>query len=479
MKPIFSYIAALAFICTVQSANAQEILRGKASVKHVKIEKKADLMKVSMDIVPNQSWDVKSNQGIVLTPVIENVQDQASLPVVQILGKNRYLHYLRDAKKGEDKSHIYKASKTKTVHYEASVPYQDWMAQSTLMLNEDLCGCCRTSLASNQSVLGNHEEQTAYTPLLAYIVPKAEAVKSRSDSCQAYVTFPVSNTVIYDSYLNNRNELQKILNTLAKVRDDEDATITGMRLKGYASPEGSYSDNEYLAKNRTEAVANYVKALLGASKYPISTSYEPENWAGLEAFVRKSDLPEKNQLLAIINAPEFIGNPDGREWRLKSTYPEAYSRLLKECYPELRRTDFWVEFTVRPFDVEEARELITTQPQKLSLQEMYNLAQTYEPGSEEYNEVFATAVRMFPQDATANLNAANSELQRGDLARAEKYLQKAGDSGESVLARGVLAMLKGDAAKAVELISQAQSMGIKEASVNLEQIRKIQNNEEL
>ncbi len=191
-------------------------------------------------------------------------------------------------------------------------------------------------------------------------------------------------------------------------------------------------------------------------------------------FVRKSNLPEKKQLLSIIKSSEFAGDPDGREWKIKSTYPEVYRRLLNECYPTLRRTDYWVEFTVRSFNLEEAKKLVGTHPQKLSLQEMYNVAQTYEPGSEAYNEVFATAVRMFPQDAIANLNAANSALQRGDVITAEKYLQKAGDSGESVLARGVLAMLKGDKTKAVELMRKAQSMGIKAASANLEQIENTQ-----
>ncbi len=476
MKSVYNYIAALALVSFAQSLNAQKILNGKASIEHVKIEKKSDLMVVSMDIVPNQHWETKKNQAIVLTPVVENTETQVQLPAIQIMGRNRYLHYLRNTSKGADKSNVYKASETQAVHYEASIPYQDWMDQSTLMLNEDLCGCCQTQLASEQSMLGKHEDIKTFTPVLAYIVPKAEAVKNRSESGQAYVTFPVSQSVIKESYLNNKTELQKILNTLSQVRNDQDVTVTGMRLKGYASPEGSYRDNERLAKSRTEAVANFVKMLLGKSQYPISTSYEAENWEGLEEFVQNSDWPERKQLLTIINSSEYANNPDERERKIKTSYPNAYRRLLKECYPSLRKTDYWVEFTVRSFNLEEAKELIATHPQKLSLQEMYNVAQTYEPGSEAYNEVFATAVRMFPQDATANLNAANSALQRGDVVTAEKYLQNAGDSGESVLARGVLAMMKGDATKATELLRQAQSMGIQAASANLEQIQKIQKN---
>ncbi len=472
MKTVFNYIAASAFVCVAQTSNAQEILNGKGSIEHVKIEKINDLMMVSMDIIPNGQWDVKSNRAIVLTPVLDNMESQTKLPTVQILGRNRYLHYLRETQRDAPKSYVYKASVTQAVHYEASVPYEEWMGQSTLTLNEDLCGCCQTLLASNNSELGKHEEAKPFTPVLAYVVPKAEAVKARSESGQAYVTFPVSQSVIKESYLNNKAELQKILNTLSLARNDEDVTVTGMRLKGYASPEGSYQNNERLAKSRTEAVANFIKILLGESQCPISTSYEAENWDGLADYVSKSNLPNKKQLLAIIKSPEFAGNPDGREWKIKSTYPEVYARLLKECYPTLRRTDYWVEFTVRPFNLEEAKNLIATHPQKLSLQEMYNVAQTYEPGSDDYNEVLATAVRMFPQDPTANLNAANSALQRGDVAAAEKYLQKAGDSGESVLARGVLAMLKGDKATAVELLRKAQNMGIKAASANLEQIQR-------
>lgn len=46
---------------------------------------------------------------------------------------------------------------------------------------------------------------------------------------------------------------------------------------------------------------------------------------------------------------------------------------------------------------------------------MYLVAQEMEPGSDEYNATFATAVRMFPDDPVANLNAANTALRLGDM----------------------------------------------------------------
>ena len=263
------------------------------------------------------------------------------------------------------------------------------------------------------------------------------------------------------------------MNSIALVREDKDVTITGIQLKGYASPEGKFQDNERLAKGRTEAVAGYVRNLSGNVDYTITTSHEAENWEGLRAYISQSNLPEKEQLLEIIDSPSFADNPDGREWKIKSTYPDAYRTLLRDCYPSLRRTDYLINYNVRAFNLEEAKALIGSQPQKLSLQEMYNVAQTYEPGSDAYNEVFNTAVRMFPNDPVANLNAANSAMQRKDLVMAEKYLAKAGDSGEATLARGILAMLKGDTETATTLMSKAKDMGVEAAASNLNQVSTI------
>ncbi len=473
------YITMLILACGSYSASAQQILRGDASVSNVNIGRVEDKLVVSMDIEPTDGkWDVKSNRTIILTPVVEKDAISISLPQIQILGRNQYIRHQRNASAAESASEnrIYRASKTQSLHYVVTRPYEEWMDNSELVLNEDLCGCTRTILSGDRSQLDRYEvpvEKPEFRPVFAYIVPKAEAVKERSESGQAYVTFHVSKTYIDENYLNNREELQKILNTIALVQSDDDVTITGIKLKGYASPEGKYQVNERLAKDRTESVANYIRTLSGGAEYAVTTAYEAENWEGLKDFLVRSNLPEKEGILAIVTSSDFADNPDSREWKIKSTYPGAYRTLLTDCYPTLRRTDYRVEYTVRSFNLDEAKSLIGTQPQKLSLQEMFNVAQTFEPGSDAYNDVFDTAVRMYPEDETANLNAANSALQRGDTLQASKYLVKAGDSGEAAVARGILAMLQGDAETALAQMNKAQAMGVEAASANLEQIHSI------
>ena len=108
-----------------------------------------------------------------------------------------------------------------------------------------------------------------------------------------------------------------------------------------------------------------------------------------------------------------------------------------------------INYNVRKYtSLEEILAVLRTAPQKLSPEEFYRAAQSMEEGSEEYNEVFETAVRMYPDNKVANLNAANSAMRRGEYARAARYLSKAGAGADVEYAHGVLAALQKDYALA-------------------------------
>ena len=101
---------------------------------------------------------------------------------------------------------------------------------------------------------------------------------------------------------------------------------------------------------------------------------------------------------------------------------------------------------------------------------MYLVAQTYEPGSPEFNEVFQIAVRMYPDDPTANLNAACAALSVENYDAARRYLERAGNSPQAVHARGVVAMQEGRLAEARDLFDQAAKAGVPEAAENLKNL---------
>ena len=89
--------------------------------------------------------------------------------------------------------------------------------------------------------------------------------------------------------------------------------------------------------------------------------------------------------------------------------------------------------------------MLRENPRMLSLHEMFMVAQSYEPGSPDYNEVFEVAVRLFPSDPVANLNAAITAFNRHDIPAAERYLAKAGNQPQADEVRRAIEASKTDA----------------------------------
>ncbi len=434
-KMVFSFI----FIASGLMAGAQTIMDGQVTVSNLSIAQEGNDLQVAMDInVAN--LHLRTNHEQVLTPVVVATDDsqEKRLPSITIMGYRRYLYNVRNDEVDMNTPYTYRKGKVSDINYSASTPYEDWMDNCRVeLINED-CGCRNALVASNQTTVGERAVEV-YVPDYVYVSPKAE-VKTRSLEGSAYVDFVVNKTDIRPDYHNNRVELGKINATIDSVRADKDVTIDNLWLKGYASPEGSYAHNAELSLGRVNAIKTYVQGLYDFPANKITTANEPENWEGLRRYVERSDLEHKAEILALIDSDK---EPDAKEAEIKKTYPQEYKYLLDNCYPYLRRTDYRVNYTVRGFsDVDEIKEILKTNPTKLSLNEMYLVAQTLEPGSEEFNEIFETAVRLYPDDPVANINAANIAMERGDLATARKYLDRAGDSPEAEHARDILSHLE-------------------------------------
>lgn len=472
MKKTIIYIGfLLAFVGTAQ---AQEGLKGEIEVSNVSLSVFGDSLRVQMDM-DFSALHLPSNRSLSLLPSLRMDTAIIRLPEVDVMGRRQYIQWQRKADRAAMTQVIRRYnSTTQHLHYQTAVPIAERLGLVRLYLDEDSCGCLREVLANRNRLLAEQDFTPAvFVPHFVYVSPQAETRKTRHEKGAAYVDFPVNKTGIYPAYRNNRSELAKIENTINRIKGDADVSINHITIKGYASPEGSYANNSRLAEARTRSLVDYLK-----KEYPLDASlfqldYEPEDWEGLRAYVIKGSLPEKDALLGLIDSGL---EADAKERRLRTEYPEAYRTLLRDCFPALRHSDYVVAYTVRGFDVEEARKLIWKEPQKLSLQEMYAVAQTYGTGSKEYNEVFETAVRLFPDDEAANLNAANSAMQRNELDRAENYLKRAGDSGEALVARGILAYMKNDLEKAESYFRQAQQRGVKEADSNLDSLLRVKAN---
>lgn len=470
MKKIGYMIIALLGMCTIAEAQTgrQTIVDG-VSVGDLNMERNGGYMVVDMTL-DLKDLDVDGNRAVLLTPRLVNGNDSLDLQSVGIYGRRRYYFYVRNGESmlAEDEQSFKASEKPDDIAYHCIAPYAEWMNGAKLSLHRSDYGCCNTLLAEQDGELGRHME--AFFPELVYVRPQAETVKSRSLEGSAFIDFPVDKTVIYPDYRRNTAELGKIQATIDSVRNDRDVTITQVWLKGYASPESPYAHNTELAIGRTEALKKYIQQLYKFGEGIIATDYEPEDWAGLRRYVEQTNLDHRTEILALIDSDM---EPDAKEAKIKRSYPEEYRFLLQNCYPALRHTDYRIAYVIRSYsDVEEIKRLMRTQPQKLSLNEFYLAVQEYEPGTDEFTEVFETAVRMFPDDTVANLNAANAAMRRGDNAGAARYLERAGDSPEAVYARGSLAVRTKDYETARKYLNEAKALGLEQAGITLEELEK-------
>lgn len=222
---------------------------------------------------------------------------------------------------------------------------------------------------------------------------------------------------------------------------------------------------------RTKSLKEYVQHLYDFAPDFIQTSYEAEDWVGLRTYVASSDLENKDAILNIIDSDLEL---DKKEQTIRKSYAKDYSYLLAHCYPALRHSDYKVEYVIRNYkDVNEIRSVFAASPQKLSLEEFYILANNSGNDAHLLSDVYETAVRMYPNDATANVNAAISKMQHKDYARAETYLRKAGNSPEAVYARGIYAAFMKDYDAALNLLEEAQQRGVAEAQHAIAQINEM------
>ena len=455
---------------TAEAQNSKQTVVDGVSVSDVKMERSGAYIAVDMNL-GLKDLAVEGNRAVLLTPRLVNGSDSLDLPSIGIYGRRRYYFYVRNGESMlTDKDEMsYKASeKPDGIAYHNIVSYADWMNGAVLSLHRSDYGCCNTLLARQDGTLGRHTE--AFFPELVFVQPEAEIMKSRSLSGSAYIDFPVDQTVIYPDYRRNTVELGKIQATIDSVRNDKDVTITSVWLKGYASPESPYKHNTELAIGRTAALKKHIGQLYSFADNVIQTDYEPEDWAGLRRYVEQSNIDHRAEILALIDSDM---EPDAKEWKIKRTYPEEYRFMLQNFYPALRHTDYRIAYNIRTFsDADEIKRIMAERPQKLSLNEFYLVAGQYEPGTDEFTDVFQTAVRMFPNDETANLNAANAAIRRDDFGTARRYLDKAGDSAEAVYARGALAVREGDYDTAYRYLNKAKGMGLEQAGRTLDELDK-------
>lgn len=303
-------------------------------------------------------------------------------------------------------------------------------------------------------------------PALPFIMPEREETKRRMIAGRAFLDFPVNETIIYPKYRRNPQELRRICNTISHALFDKSIQVTSISLHGYASPESPYSNNTRLATGRTAALMQFLRTKYKISESLFHNEFTPEDWGNLRGFIAtegrrrvKGDIWYENaSILETPEAPPCVRNnrdellrvidldmdADEKELLLKRVAGgEPYKWLLKNVYPGLRHTDYIVEYVVRSYPVKESKRIIYTHPEALSVEEMYRVAKSYDEGSDGWFDALTIAANQYPEDKTANLNAACACVKLNRLTDAKRYLKGAGDTKQARYLADIIKAMEG------------------------------------
>ena len=461
-------------------AFGQTVYLSEIKVTNREVTKTADRQaNVSMELNLDE-LDMKRQHSLRLTPVILSADgsQEAELPPVVINGKVRD----RVLQRVETLDHVRlnpdaiavvrrKNGSEQTVEYTASVPFKRWMIGGNIQLRGQVIGCALCNEGGETATTGDIFPPMNPTYYKPFIAPKEEVVKRRSETRAAHIQFRQDSHRIDPNYLNNRSELDSVHHSIEVVKDNDDLTITGIYVTGYASPEGKFDYNMNLSERRAKAFTEYVKKDMENIDPAIyHVAWKGEDWEGLRREVEKRpQLLKQNEVLDIID--NCGGDKDACEEQLKALVPpEIYQRLLNEMYPPVRRNEYRVEYNVRHFTIEEGRKMIQSRPDLMSVSEIQQVADSYGKGTPEYTECLLAGVKGHPTDVTALNNAALALIEANRAAEAAEILERAPQDGALQNMLGAAYISMGETAKAEAAFRRAAEAGYTQASDNLNQL---------
>ena len=475
---LFSLLLAASLTATAQTGYMKDI-----TVSGKEVQRRGDEVVVRMNLDLG-GVRMKQQHTAELVPylVSKDGSHEQAFPSVVVNGKIRNRALRREeALTGEPRYDNVSATvrrkngKAQTVSYEASAPFAKWMYDGRLEVREAVTGCAECDEGGETSTV-DPLVLPRFIPSYATAMrePAPEPVKRRDEVRSARLQYRQDSYTTDPKFKNNANVLNEVQASIDAVKENRDLTITGIYVTGYASPEGTVPYNLKLSERRAKTFTDYVKKQnpnLDASLWHVD--WKGEDWAGLrEEVLKHPRLLNIDEVLAIIDGCE--GDQDACEEKIKALVPpEIYQRLLNEMYGPLRRNDYRIEYNVRNFNLEEARQLIRTNPKLLSQNEMYQVAGSYPKDSKEYREVMEIAARTYPNDPVALSNAAATCLAQKDARAAIALLEGKTLDAAAKNTLGVAYAEAGEYQKAKTTLEEAAREGNADAKTNLEQVLKV------
>ena len=446
------------------------------------------------------SAKIRTQHTVSLTPVIvsEDGRKEMEFQTVIVDGKTRHKVFLRrDRIDGIDPARdsaqaviMRKNGRSQEYAYISYLPYGSWMLDGKILIREKVSGCADCGEGMSEKLLDS-PVLPRFIPSwrTSAIEPDPEPVKRREESRVARLQFRWDRYDIDPDWKGNRAVLDTVANSITLVNEKDYIAITGIYVAGFASPEGPYEYNMNLSRRRAESFADYIAGNEGISREMVTVEWGGEDWEGLKAQLQETDFPKRDEIAGIIDT--FTADRNECETRMRSLLSQdEYRWLIRNIYPYLRHCTYRVEYMVKNFDLEEARKMIYDRPQDLNLNEIYRVAGSYSPDSEEYADAMSAAARFYPDSPAVLGDRALDALAEGNADAAMNILSGkaaalsvpantdemqdsdgiSGKNAELLNIYGVAAASCGEYEKAEKVLNTAAEAGCENAMYNLGQL---------
>ena len=496
MNTMKRYLSILTLVLAVVLHTHAADDNGKIITRNVSVQQNGQKVVATLDIVLD-SLQLSNNRQVFVTPVLKgsNEDDMVRFPTVLVNGRNMQYVYERSGLNAEAEKEYEdnvcqvvrrNNGKSQVIQYAKTIDSMPWMEKQelTFALVLDHCGC-GVKDAEDQTDPLSISFRPVYNFYTAYITPPVTEQPVSIHEGRSRVQFEVNKTDLHtDVYIckngqriDNRAQLKVIEDSIAYALSNPNVELASINICGFASPESPYTHNEFLATNRSRALALYLGTRYNLPQDRCTYGSVPENWSEFrDQVVAANDITEQQRqaLLQLIDQPTYgPADFDAKEKTLKSD--ARFAKLYKEkilpiWFPELRCTQFAISTRLKPTSDERLAEIIKETPELLSLNQMFRVARLYPEGSDAFNATIETALRFYNDNPIANLNAAVAAIKAENYDRAAQLLQKAGSSPEAENARGVVAAHNDDLDAAIRHFEAAGSLN--EAKLNRSQIKK-------
>lgn len=248
--------------------------------------------------------------------------------------------------------------------------------------------------------------------------------------------------LINQSTVRTSEKRGKAVEELKEFAATERMELQGITINSYASPDGELRINQNLTLRRSESSYKFLTGLLKKLDNPVSSGdlYKKqsleEDWDGFRKLVQASSLPDKSEVLAIINSKK---SNDDKETAIKAL--ASWPTILDEMMPQLRRSDIILSGVVKNRTMEELKAAAASSLDGFTVKELLFYAHNSKDSKDKI-AAYKAYIAKKPKSIVGYNNMAAVQINDGDYKSAQKTLEKgikeAGDNDSLQLNMGIV-----------------------------------------